>query len=415
MVITQNNPSLFDKVSMTALIISPILETYGWVTFNFSFIIISLLSVANVFKRGLPFYRVPKALLVFLGFYYISHLIACTSIGGILHLGILRILLSILLLYSCFDIMWFTDSYRTIAKICIAFFFIQELSLLITGIRIPGVVSFLPNSLGVDVSLFIAKMKEAERSSSFFSEPAMFVQFLLPLLIVELFAFKNIKWRWCIFVVLTLLLTRSGNALIGLMLIAMVFIYWLFTSQVLSKKKKMWITTSVFLISIIAFPIYLNSEIGESMLERTDTMKLPDTTNAYTSGFLRIWRGYFVYDQYDTIYKIIGNDNPIYIDNAIYNSPVSDFFGEKERYFNNVQTCLLHTGIIGVFIFSFFIKKEFKHSNLCGKTLLLLFIVLSFIAYFYFKAMMLIILVYTSYMSDSTVLLDKRTKVCLHL
>ena len=199
------------------------------------------------------------------------------------------------------------------------------------------------------------------------------------------------------------------------MLIAMVFIYWLFTSQVLSKKKKMWITTSVFLISIIAFPIYLNSEIGESMLERTDTMKLPDTTNAYTSGFLRIWRGYFVYDQYDTIYKIIGNDNPIYIDNAIYNSPVSDFFGEKERYFNNVQTCLLHTGIIGVFIFSFFIKKEFKHSNLCGKTLLLLFIVLSFIAYFYFKAMMLIILVYTSYMSDSTVLLDKRTKVCLHL
>ena len=42
---------------MTALIISPILETYGWGTFNFSFIIISLLSVANVFKRGLPFYR----------------------------------------------------------------------------------------------------------------------------------------------------------------------------------------------------------------------------------------------------------------------------------------------------------------------------------------------------------------------
>ena len=104
---------------------------------------------------------------------------------------------------------------------------------------------------------------ERERSSAFFSEPAHLVQFLLPLVIAELFyvADKKAYIRSAIYL-LTLLALASGNALLGVLVIIVFYMIML-----LRRFRPIVAFFSVLVFSLmIIFSIryVMNTEYGEN-------------------------------------------------------------------------------------------------------------------------------------------------------
>ena len=335
-----------------------------------------------------------------------------TTISHIIHLGLIRVLLSLYLFYDCLDLKYFILTYRKIAIGCILFFFFQEFSYYTAGIRIPGVAWFLPNALVEDTASFLASMAEDERSSSFFSEPAHFVQFLLPLLIVELFAYVHVNWRRVIILVITLLFLQSGNAMVGLVIIGISYFYFLYFSKKISIVKKFIALTFVSLLSFVVIIGYVGSEKGSKLMDRSETLKSSsvDGLQYANSGFIRIWRGYFVFQEYDLLYKIIGNSNSGYLASKINQSSVSVFFVGEERYMNTIQYFLVTTGYVGLLLFFCFIISELKKTNVCGKVLLLLLVGLSFISYLFFTSTMLVCIILAHLMPRNTILDNKNLK-----
>ena len=180
----QGKTSYLSIIGALYLILEPILSIYGWLNFSFS----KILSLIIVFIYTIKWskYRnvrshVPKYLLL-----YFAWLLLCNyfSFGSILPLGNI---LQLLLLISVFSIVKFNELigfYKKIAFICIAFFIVQEISFYTTGYRIIGVLEWLPicfGGEGFDLDHYLSYQEAGDRSASFFSEPAHFAQFLLPL------------------------------------------------------------------------------------------------------------------------------------------------------------------------------------------------------------------------------------------
>ena len=71
-----------------------------------------------------------------------------------------------------------------------------------------------------------------------------------------------------------------------------------------------------------------------------------------SSGFFRIYRGYYVFDAYSTVEKVIGINNFDKIKKRRDESKVSFLVeGENDLYFNCFQHFLLRTGFIGAFLY----------------------------------------------------------------
>lgn len=406
---TNINSNFFEKIVSLSLIISPILEIYGWGNLNLSFIIIAVLSIANILIIRNKKNSVPNILWFYFAFWFFSHLITSQS----LHFGLIRISLYIILFYSCVKLQFFIKAYRYIACICIIFFFIQEISFHSSGIRIPGIMPFLPIALDVESisDLLIYYTSESERSTSFFSEPAHFAQFLLPLLAIELLAFKQIKWKNVFIIVITLLLTQSGNAIWGLSVIGIAFILRTTYNRAIPLFKRLLVIGAFTMITGVSLYVYANSDMGQKLLQRSETIKMGNDMDHASSGFIRIWRGYYIFEEFDTIYKFIGNGNPDYLTSKINTSYVSVFFDENDRYLNGIQSFLINTGYIGLLIFSIFIFKLWRKTNRCGKTLLAIMIVISCIASTFFNPIMVIPMVIASAMPSHTTLKEYNHKI----
>ena len=377
----------FGRIVAWTLLLSAILQTYGWGKYDFAFVITVLLAIINLLRNGFHKEILPRYFFAFIVFWYMSHLVAG---GSILHLGIIRVLLVYYLFFDTIDITYFIKQYERVAMVCIIFFFVQEISVRFTGTRIPGVFQFLPLAVATDSASYYLHMAEMSRSASFFSEPAHFVQFLLPLLAVEVFFYQKIKVKWVIVICLTLLLLQSGNALFGMIAIFLVYMYTLHFKTKISYRIPLVLMVGVLVAGIGYF--YLSSDMGQKLLDRKNTISLSDVENrGYGgSGFMRISRGYYVFNEYSAFKKIIGDDTSDYIDDAISRSPVSMFFKDDDRYLNTIQTTLCYTGFVGLFLFVLMIIGLWKDSGICGRAVLMTFISLSFIAALFFSESMAI-------------------------
>ncbi|WP_294593307.1 hypothetical protein [uncultured Bacteroides sp.] len=380
-------PSTFDKLSMNILLLSPFLQSYGWGKYNMSLIFTSILGLICVFSN-LPKNPIPKFVTIYLGYWFISNLISSTSILDIFHFGIIRTLIIYYLFFACFKLEYFITIYRKIVCFFVGYFFIQEFFQRIIGVKLPSLFSFLPICVSDDADGLLTNIAEGQRNSSFFSEPAILVQFILPILAFELLCTKIIPWKRVIFLVLALLFLQSGNALLGLLILGVMFAYKLLFIEKIKYKFLIIVSSIFFLVPVAA--IYLNSSLGQSVLERGKTIKSDsvEKTGYVSSGFVRIYRGYFVFAEYAPIYKFIGNDHPNYQTQSASNSEVRYLFNDGELYFNSIQHVLIYTGYIGTFIFMIMLYKLWKDTTYGGKTILLIIFGLSFISFMFFTPLM---------------------------
>lgn len=91
--------------------------------------------------------------------------------------------------------------------------------------------------------------------------------------------------------------------------------------------------------------------------------------------------------------KITGIFNGDVIETKIRSSVIADSFMEGDQSFNTVQSILLRTGIIGMFIVAIFILSIWRGGNSISHALICVIVALSFIESLYFKDFMTFYLV----------------------
>lgn len=194
--------------------------------------------------------------------------------------------------------------YTWTAWVCIAFFAVQEITFRTSGIRISGIFSFLPIALNEvsDASSFIVNKMTSDRGAAFFSEPAYLSQYLMPLLAISLFNKKDKKYILkSVIIVITIFLTASGTGIIAIGAVLAVYMLYLMTSKsIVSKLFVMFL----FIGTFIFVPYFLNTEIGEKMLSRQSELSF-EYDSGSRSGFMRLYRGLYVYDDYSVSEKYL--------------------------------------------------------------------------------------------------------------
>lgn len=388
--------SLFSKAVMIFLLLSPILQCYGWGKYDFSFIIMSFLSVIYLFTHGVDINKYSKKLLLYWVWWYLSHILSCTSVGEVLHLGIIRIAITYIVFIDIIDLKFFMSKYRKLSYIIIGYFYLQEFSRIVLNVHLLSVATFLPLAVMDDAQEYYSILSESVRSSSLFKEPAVFAQFLLPLLCYELFGKNKANVLFICFLCLTLLWSRAGNAMVGLMALGICYVFkMLKNGNLLRKKGQILIASSIVLLSVSFF---LKTEDGQKVIERAVTIDAESTVDKgyVSSTFFRIYQGYFIFNEYSTLYKLLGNDHESYIRQSAYNSPViRGLYSSREFvvYFNSFQSVLIYTGLIGLIIMLFFFKSVWKNNSYCGKSMLFLLIAISLVSSNFFSTTMALYLI----------------------
>ena len=393
--------SLYSKAVNHILLLYPILNTYALInTLSVGrFILLGLVLVFIIrilLKKQRPMSYAPKQFNTYCMFWLVSAALSTLYIGvsvlGALP-GIVYSFVFMLLFFYETDLDYLLKWYKRYAVVFIGFFLLQEALYAATGIRIPGIIQGLPLTVDVEVGSdhYMDTILYGYRSTSVFSEPAHFAQWLLPLFAIELIYDKDKKHYFFAGVIaLTLLLLRSGNAMIGL---AVVVLYFLLHLLFESKTKYRLLILTVF-ITVMFFGgrYYLQSEAAEDVLDRQDELMLSDGESD-KMGQVRLYRGYYVFDEYNTLEQLVGMSDVPKLLNYIKISKVAIFFKEHETYFNAIQSILLKTGYIGLLIFGFLCISLSKRNSYAGKAILWTFVALSFVAGLFFTTTMALYLV----------------------
>lgn len=381
----------YDKIVSLILPLTPILDFYGWDPFDISFIIVILLYIWGLLYRR-PTKNVPRFLKIYLLYYLISFII-----GGIISrtmippLGWLKVSIIYLLFFHYTQIELFKKYYFIITYISIIFLFFQIFTYEISNIKISGIISFLPIIPSMSNSEYIAlTLKENWRFCSFFSEPAKFAQYLLPFYSILLFSkTENNRIIKLSLVILTLLFLESGNAILILCIVTIIYLLF-------SLFKNFDIKRIIFIVSIstiigIGGIYYMKTNAASNLIERQNELSGEEYAS---SGFVRIYRGYYVFEALPIIEKIFGANNITLLSQANSHSSVSFLFGDNDYYYNTFQSIIIKTGLIGLTIFTIFIYRLFRYTNIIGKSVLITFISLCFIASMYLSYLMLMYLVF---------------------
>lgn len=263
---------------------------------------------------------------------------------------------------ACFIFAVSFGNYRQLLKyytisvyICSAFFIIQEGLYLTTGVRISGFIPGLPLIYGGDGGAgYIDALLEMDRSSGFFLEPSYFAQYVFPFVALKLYTGERRDFWEAVIISIVLIILRSGN---GTLLLAIIWGIWLWNSNY-SKGKKA--TFSLIAVMGVMGIFALDPQIYDSLTSRVDELNFFDVEayGWYHSGFIRFYRGYYLYADMPLVNKLFGasmdliehvrNINPYY------------FYEKNSSFLNGVQMLLVYYGLFACFLY-------LRHLCLFGK------------------------------------------------
>lgn len=378
---TCGTDTLLSKFAAFTLVCSPILGIYGWESLTFSFLC-NLLCVFFYYMKFSYKKHISKQTTHFITYCIILALLYLPFGFSFIPFGILLFLLNLNMLIESTSLEYVIKIYRLVFVVSLCVFIVQEISYSIVGIRISGLIPYLPVALNVDMEEYSMLTAYMNRSSSLFSEPAHFAQFLLPLLCLELFWNKD---KWCKLyaglIVVVLLLIKSGNAIIGL--IAVLTIYLL---KILQEDKHRSLKVLFFVTVVIGtVSWFVSTDAFVTISDRFTAVDLKDLQDNNDYG--RLFRGYEVYGGYNVLAKFFGIYNPIIIldiEKAMKLSMDGTF------YYNGIQCILLESGIIGFFFFCKSIKWYYTNGAFIVKSLMTLLVVISLAASTLFGSMMML-------------------------
>ena len=289
---------------------------------------------------------------------------------------------------SRFDYIAFKKYYRIIFVISFIIFIFQEIMFFYLGYRFHALLPFGKLLDGYSMKDMISDQMIEPRSSSFFREPAHFAQFVLPLLVMELFdsdglgKFLN---KYAFIIILLLLFLKSGNGIIGLIFVLGVkSLHYLYYKRMRFKIIKI-IIASIFLAIPIVY--YMKTESAKLMVFRSSELQNDEDSGSY----IRIYRGYALYKELPIYNKLFGISEDDLV-RMIPKTSISYLFtGERTNdvYCNCIQTILIYSGFLGLLFMILVYYHLFKFTRVMGRTSILLLIVISLIASIYNSYLML--------------------------
>lgn len=262
-------------------------------------------------------------------------------------------------------------------------FWIQFVLLYTTG---SSQFCFVPNLTGAftyedcTYSDIVARHLEGLPSSIFLEKSYLAYYYLTYLALIWFETDKRGKqtsWE-LLFVIVTLIASRSGTALVGfsiLFSIKIFSIYW--TADI--RRRALLIIMFIPLILGVAY-LYIDSEFGQTMLSRSEELSIEGS-----SGYTRVIAGYIMFDQLETQEKLLGISN------------ASERFGyEKEDgnfvfYVNGVQSILLSLGYIGAVLYLLFYASIFRKVKLKSKICITVLLVMSLLESNYLNPYMMLL------------------------
>ena len=399
----QNECGKIGYIASCLAVLYPFLDYYGFGNVSLSFFLTIVLLVHVFKKRGYIGLDFPTSVIWFILYFCLMRFVCnIKSLNGIVAPSIIYIFILLGFLIKEVNFEKFLKLYRIAVFVNILFLLIQECLYQVSGYRIIGIITALPLTLGdanFDPALYEEQSSFAERSSAFFSEPAHFVQFLLPLLIIELFYIKTkAAYMRCIAYIMALFLLSSGNALLGMSIILLFFVVRILKSfhPILSI-----VFALLFLsVAVVSVSYILTTEYGEKLEERSE--ELDSDQVKISSGFIRIFRGYYVWDEMDLKEKIFGLHSQVGLEQKIRQCSVALAFGDNDWYLNSVQTLLIHTGYVGTLIFLWLLLYLWRGNNLAGRCCILTFVSLGFVASLLFSYTMVLYLLIALKMKQKT-------------
>lgn len=236
------------------------------------------------------------------------------------------------------DFRMLKNYYGVSVCVCCSFFMLQYLSALFIGVHISGIFTFLPSiyeGRGVDIAYELSLL---DRFSSFFLEPSYFVQYIFPYLSLCLFSDKEKKYVIAILISVIMLLSRSGT---GIFLLLINWGLWLFFSNSgIRIKIGLILLGCSFMILLMTFA----QDFIDSILKRaTELQSYEGDEQFQSSGFIRFFRGYYVYADMPLVNKILGA-NPADVRHVVQANVF--FTNDDEGSGNGIQTLLLYHGLI---------------------------------------------------------------------
>lgn len=386
------------SLASVILLLYPFLDYYGYGFVSIAFVFALIYIFYVVKKRGCLKLAFQLPMLLYILYFVVARMYFATSIREMIVPSILFVFIFWGILNIDLSIHSFLKWYRRIAYVNIAFFFVQECMYQLLGYRIVGILTFLPLTIGdanLDISGWEERTSLYARSSAFFSEPAHFAQYLLPLLVIELFYVSDKKSRYrCLLYIVALIASSSGNALAGLAVVLLFYIVRL------CKKLNAYVISIWAVVFAVMIPIgvsqILMTEYGENILERQE--ELDPEQSSVSSGFIRVFRGFYIWDEMSTLEKCWGLNSTNRIKGKIKKCEVSFTFKENDLYMNCFQSFIIQTGIVGTCLFTFFLISLWRNNNIAGRCCIGIFLILSLIAAIYFSVNNMVLLLISAYL-----------------
>lgn len=280
--------------------------------------------------------------------------------------------------------------FRTVT-VCCAYFVLQEITYRLMGSRISGLTTLVPTIYGSFSEKYIAIQKIVPRSASFFLEPSYFAQFLFPYIVLKLFSTEKKNIRSAVLVSFVMLLTKSGS---GALLLMIIWGFWFFCSNV---KTSIKITIGISGTLVLLAMLFLGEGILNALTNRVS--EVTSTTNTFkgdgeTSGFIRFYRGYYLYADLPWFNKLFGSTKET-ISMAMLKS---QFLWSRDSFMNGMQTLLIYHGLFVCVLYMRHLILLFK-GHLKKKELILLvmgfiYLMLSESYYLCSRAFVTLLLIY---------------------
>ena len=382
--------ALVNKYFCWILVLFPVIVMYSFFNIPLPYLAILLgLTVAVISKKHL-FVRNSYWVTVFLCYMAIVpsifHCITTHSLFGLVQAGTWLFLIYIILFNEYVEKEYLELTYQWVLIVAILFFLFQELFFLVSGSRISGIIPFLDFTYYDDSSteLFSEVQQKANRSSSFFLEPAMFVQFLIPGLAINM-KYTRKNFICYIGLLIIIIISRTGT---GLVIGAVSSLIYMLNWKNGSKVFKVTFYAIMLIVGLISIRHIMASDYYAYISYRTEEFSSDES-----SAFERFFRGYLLLNVMSPLEKLagVGTKNLL----SVTQRPgVSAFFRDDDIYMNGVQAVLVGGGIVGLGLFFLMLWKIYRRADSTGKYIIILFIVQSFMAASYLSSLMLLNLIF---------------------
>lgn len=382
--------SKVNKYFCWALVLFPVAVMYSISNIPLPYLIIAIgLALVVISRKHLLLSCSYWVTVFFCYMAVVPSLIYCLSTGstsGLVQTGTWLFLLYILIFNEYVEKEYLELTYKRVLIASIIFFLFQELIYQLSGSRISGIIPFLDFTYYSDSSteIFSEVQQKANRSSSFFLEPAMFAQFLIPGLAMNM---KYTRNNFICFLVLLIIIVigRTGT---GLFIGAIASLIYMLNWKGGNKAFKITFYGVLLITGFICIRYITQTDYYAYISSRTE-----EFSSDSSSAFERFFRGYLLLSVMTPEEKLfgVGSKNLLFVTQR---PGVSAFFRDNDIYMNGIQAVLVGGGIVGLILFFLMLWKIYHKAESTGKYIILLFFAQSFMGASYLSALMLVNIIF---------------------